>query len=203
MQQVFEFFQRRLSAPASQAQMPQQCMLNFNFVDDAPDFDPVENVIPFHKTHKATSRAHTVGRAEACVSASQLSRTPAESKNENLVYLQEELVQKQTQRQRTHTLFQNADRSQKVRATALLDASELIKHRNKAGAYQKNVARPATNKLFNRKVAQQLNERSNREELLAKVKNACEKVSNDALINAPRFHGYVAPERHRIQIKIG
>ncbi len=205
MQQVLQYFQRRSSAPSATAAPVPACdsqlrVLNFSFVDDAPVDN---NVIPF-------STPNTVGRTEACVSSSQLSAVGRDQGHgKNLVYLQEELCQKQARRQRTHVLFQDAQpapryRNSKIQATALLDASELIKNRTNTASYQKQIARPATNKLLNQKVAQQLNQRSSREELLNKVKDACHKVSSDALVSAPRFHGYaIAPSRQRIQIKIG
>lgn len=202
MQQVLQYFQRRSAAPAPAAPVPaynnQQHIFNFNFVDDAE----AANVVPF-------SSPNTVGRTEACVSSTQLSAVGmASGHSKNVVYLQEELCQKQARRQRTHVLFQDAQpapryRNHKIQATALLDASELIKNHANTASYQKQIARPATNKLFNQKVAQQLNERSSREELLNKVKDACQKVSSDSLVSAPRFNGYTMPSRHLIQIKIG
>lgn len=203
MQQVFQLFQRRSNASNPVKQVPahdlNQRIVNFSFVDDAP-IEPSENVVPFEAPRTV------VGRTEACVSAGQLSAV-GRGQGQNVVYLQEELCEKKARRQRTHVLFQGGDvqRSapRKIQATALLDASELIKHRSNTGAYQKQQVRPATNKLLNQKVAQQLNERSSREELLSKVKDACQKVASDALVSAPRFHGYAAPSRHRIQIKIG
>lgn len=202
MQQVFQLFQRRPAASAPVKQVPahdsSQRIVNFSFVDDTPS---EANVVAFEAPRT------TVGRTEACVSAGQLSAV-AQGQGQNVVYLQEELCEKKARRQRTHVLFQAGEvhrtaTRQKVHATALLDASELIKPRANTGAYQKQMVRPATNKLLNQKVAQQLNQRSSREELLNKVKDACQKVSSDALMSAPRFHGYTAPSRHRIQIKIG
>lgn len=206
MQQVFNFFQRRSAVPATPAMaVPADKtarIVNFNFVDDVEVSE--EKIVPF-----AASGNTVVGRTESCVSAGQLSAVGTDrGQSKNVVYLQEELCQKKARRQGTHVLFQGgtperrAARS-KIQATALLDASELIKHRSNTGAYQKQQVRPATNKLLNQKVAQQLNERSSREELLSKVKDACQKVASDALVSAPRFHGYAAPSRHRIQIKIG
>lgn len=203
MQQVFQLFQRRSNASNPVKQVPahdlNQRIVNFSFVDDVPT-EPSANVVPFEAPRTV------VGRTEACVSAGQLSAV-GRGQGQNVVYLQEELCEKKVRRQRTHVLFQGGDvqRSapRKIQATALLDASELIKHRSNTGAYQKQQVRPATNKLLNQKVAQQLNERSSREELLSKVKDACQKVASDALVSAPRFHGYAAPSRHRIQIKIG
>ena len=204
MQQVLQYFQRRSTAsPATAAPVPacdsQLRILNFSFVDEQTE----SNVVPF-------SPPNTVGRTEACVSSTQLSAVGRDQgQGKNLVYLQEELCQKQTRRQRTHVLFQDAQpapryRSRKVQATALLDDSELIKNRTNTASYQKQIVRPATNKLINQKVAQQLNQRSSREELLDKVRDACQKVSSDALVSAPRFHGYaMSPSRQRIQIKIG
>jgi hypothetical protein len=205
MQQVFQYFQRRSTAsPAAAAPVPacdsQLRIVNFSFVDE-PAVD--SNVVPF-------SAPNTVGRTEACVSSTQLSAVGrAQGQGKNLVYLQEELCQKQARRQRTHVLFQDAQpapryRNHKIQATALLDASELIKNRTNTASYQKQMVRPATNKLLNQKVAQQLNQRSSRDELLDKVRDACQKVSSDALVSAPRFHGYtMSPSRQRIQIKIG
>lgn len=203
MQQVLQYFQRRsTAAPAPMIPVPacdsQLRILNFNFVDDAE----AANIVPF-------SSPNTVGRTEACVSSTQLSAVGMDhGHSKNIVYLQEELCQKQARRQHTHILFQDAQpapryRSHKIQAGALLDASELIKHRTNTASYQKQIVRPATNKLFNQKIAQQLNQRSSREDLLNKVKDACQKVSSDALVSAPRFHGYTMPSRHRIQIKIG
>lgn len=203
MQQVFQLFQRRAHASHPAKQVPSHDVnpriVNFSFVDDTPAPAPA-NVVPFEAPRTV------VGRTEACVSAGQLSAV-GRGQGQNVVYLQEELCEKKARRQRTHVLFQGGDvertAPRKIQATALLDASELIKHRSNTNAYQKQHVRPATNKLLNQKVAQQLNQRSSREELLSKVKDACQKVASDALVTAPRFHGYTAPSRHRIQIKIG
>ncbi|PKL76366.1 MAG: hypothetical protein CVV27_10655, partial [Candidatus Melainabacteria bacterium HGW-Melainabacteria-1] len=151
-----------------------------------------------------------LGRPESCLSASQLSDASclddiARHGSDNVVYLQRDAREEARDPEAAPALARKSRRQQpKVRATALLDASELLNIRHgHTDAYTRFRPEQTASKQVSLEVLRRLGQRSSREELLEKIKDACDKVSAEALINSPGRRPATGPLRQTICIQIG
>lgn len=197
MQQVFDLFKMARSSerkPSRPAQPPR--MLSFDFVGDELFGEPAADIQPV---------SSCLGRTESCLSAAQLSDSHcleevAQHQSSNLVYLQRDARETEPAARRAR----RAKPGPKVRATAMLDASELLQLRQAPhDAYSRFRPEQTASKQVSLEVLRRLGERTSREELLEKIKDACDKVSAEALINAPGRRPATGPLRQTICIQIG
>lgn len=194
-------------APLKPQQQPAPelpAMFNFDFIGElAETNDQQEAHSPVH--------AYSLGRTEACMAQSLSSADCLQSDNNkasNLVYLQSDARTPQIREQ--HQIFKrevsrrSSRSAAKVRATGLLDASELIKAKKSVDhIYRKERAHnQVLPKEISIQMLRRLNQRDGEDELYDKVKSACKKVSAEALINGPS-HSKTGPLRQMIRIKIG
>lgn len=204
MQQVFELFDkwahRKRPAPRSLPAQPAR-LLNFDFIGDElfTEAEIPAELQPF---------SSCLGRTEACLSATQLSdaqclQEVAQHQSSNVVYLQRDARSSGTRELRPQLKSKKSSQP-KVRATAMLDASELLEMRAvSSSAYTRFQPEQTASKQVSLEVLRRLGQRSSREELLEKVKDACDKVSAEALINSPGRRPQTGPLRQTICIKIG
>ncbi len=178
-------------------------MLNFDFIGETLDNET--------QTSPHSAQAKTLGRTEACVAKSLSSAACLQSSNNkasNLVYLQSDArtpnVREEHQIFKRETSRRASRTAAKVRATGLLDASELIKAQKSVDhIYRKERAHnQVLPKEISLQMLRRLNQRDGEDELYNKVKSACQKVSAEALINGPS-HPKTGPLRQMIRIKIG
>ncbi len=208
MQQVLNILDRWAYKSVRQAvprPIESQRMLTFEFVGD----EPTDNHYSSQTEIQPVSSC--LGRTESCLSSAQLS--DAHCLNEvkthqssNVVYLQRDARSRTGLLHGEERQVRKARRSQspKVRATAMLDASELLAIRqSRTEAYSRFQPEQTVSKQVSLEVLRQLGKRSSREELLEKVKDACDKVSAEALINSPGRKPQTGPLRQTICIKIG
>lgn len=203
MQQVFELFdkwsQRKSGKPAV---LPRpERMLTFDFIGDEAFGEQTEDSLDLQAVSSC------LGRTESCLSSSQLSDSNcleevAQHQSTNLVYLQTDARLREAERE-TRPLPKRQYKHTKVRATAMLDASDLLHMRQRnTGSYSRFQPETAS-KQVSIEVLRRLGQRSSREEMLEKIKDACEKVSAEALINAPGRRPQTGPLRQTICIQIG
>lgn len=205
MQQVFELFDkwahRKPRQPALPAQPPR--LLSFDFIGDEA-FGEAEAAV---EVQPVTS---CLGRTESCLSATQLSDSHcleevAQHQSSNVVYLQQD-ARSNAEERGPRPLPKKARQYQnpKVRATAMFDASDLLALRQPGtGAYSRLRPEQTASKQVSLEVLRRLGQRSSREELLEKIKDACDKVSAEALINSPGRRPQTGPLRQTICIQIG
>lgn len=203
MQQVFQLLNHWVQPgpKAVEPRLPKQCLLTFDFVN-APTAPAVEP-----ETYAPTARS--LGRTESCLSSRNLSAAHCldqadQHQSSSVVYLQKDA--RATLGANEPVPFRKVRRyhNPKVRATAMLDASEVLEiGRPNMDAYSLKRSETVISKETSLELVRRLSKRSSHEELLEKVKDACEKVSVQALANSPARRGHTAPLRHSIQIKIG
>lgn len=205
MQQVFELFDKWAHRKSLKATLPAQPprLLNFDFVGDESFGEP-ETAAELHPISSC------LGRTESCLSSTQLSDSHcleevAQHQSSNVVYLQQDAraaAHQERAPRPTHKVrrYQNP----KVRATAMLDASDLLDLRQRSSAaYTRFQPEQTASKQVSLEVLRRLGQRSSREEMLEKIKDACEKVSAEALINSPGRRPQTGPLRQTICIQIG
>lgn len=205
MQNVFQLFDKWAHKTAAQKPRPQQAaLLSFDFVD----FDAPAEHDDFAAEAPPQVSSFSVGRTESCVSAHKLSASHCLEEGQlpkasNLVALHADARnhEEATESVDGVKLFRK-QRPDKVRATALLDASRLFDLRKNTDAFQRQRSL-AEHKDVSLEVLRQLNQRSHPDELLEKCRVACEKVSAEALINSPGRRPQTGPLRQTIRIKIG
>lgn len=202
MQNVFQLFDKWAHKTAAQKPRPQQAaLLSFDFVD----LDTSAENDAFVAEAPPQVSSFSVGRTESCVSAHKLSASHCLEEGQlpkasNLVALHAD-ARNQDEPVEGVKLFRK-QRPDKVRATALLDASRLFDLRKNTDAFQRQRSL-AEHKDVSLEVLRQLNQRSHPDELLEKCRVACEKVSAEALINSPGRRPQTGPLRQTIRIKIG
>lgn len=183
----------------------QPCMLSFDFVDEQPESDNAEWV--------SENFSGSLGRPAECISSRSLTDPHC---------LDEVQTHKETRLATLRTAISHGTTSDeidpaqrrkprkarptsKVQATALLEASELISIPGKYRS-REHLAPPALSGVAGKQVSidilRKLGERSSHEELLDKVRAACDKVHADALYG-PLHKNSHEPHRHSIRIKIG
>lgn len=182
-----------------------QRMLTFEFIGD-DSFGEAS-----HTPSQVQPVSSCLGRTEACLSSVQLSDAHCldevdSHQSNNVVYLQRDarsrtdLHDGEERQVRKVRRYQNP----KVRATAMLDASDLLSIRqSRQEAYSRFKPEQTASKQVSIEVLRQLGKRSSREEMLEKVKDACDKVSAEALINSPGRRPQTGPLRQSICIQIG
>lgn len=186
-----------LSLPAGQP-----CMLSFDFIDESPEQDK--------DTELGEHFSGSLGRTAECISSHSLMDPHC---------LEEISTHKETKIACLHRAISHGSTvddiqpfsqsrknylTPKVRASALLEASELItipkKYRSRE--WVKSAWGSAAGKQVSLEVLRKLGERSSQEELMEKVRAACQKVRADSLYGKPIYKSGVQ-RRHRIEIKIG
>lgn len=201
MQQVFttlldKWSQRNGRKSSLPAEAPR--MLTFDFVGD----EIAGEAAPLAEIHPISS---CLGRTESCLSSTQLSDAHcldevSQHQSSNVVYLQKDARTENDAPIRKARRYQN----NKVRATALLDSSDIVEMRkHNSGAYSRFQPEHTASKQVSLEVLRKLGQRSSREELLEKIKDACDKVSAEALINSPGRRPQTGPLRQTICIQIG
>jgi hypothetical protein len=208
MQQVFNLFEkwagRQSQKPAVPAQSPR--MLSFDFVGEEPAAEPA--LPAYEASADNLSIGSCLGRAESCLSVAQLSDAHCldnveTHQSSNVVYLQKDARQEQAIASPTRKA-RRPQQQTKVRATAMLDASELLEMRkHNSGAYSRISPEQSASKQVSLEVLRKLGQRSSREEMLEKIKDVCDKVSAEALINSPGRRPQTGPLRQTICIQIG
>lgn len=207
MSQVLHFFDKWTRSSASRAAQPasvsrpappQPKLLSFDFVGE---LDAAADTLPVRDSFQSA-----IGRPAACVSShSFVAADVNEAQTSNLTYLQRDARQSEDDSEAQTALFKKASRASrpKVRSTALLDASELIQLRaigtDAYSSQRPEVASKAVSLENLRKLS--LDEADDAK--LERVRQICEKVSAEALINSPHRRVPTAPLRHSIKIKIG
>jgi len=211
MSQVLNFFDKwsrsaasARSKAADTAIQQQPKLLTLEFVGDMFAEEATA------QTQDSFSSVSVVGRAGACVSSHNLvsheclPETPS-SQSSQLSYLQQDARQVNASEQDS-PLFKKrpAKPRQKIRGTALLDASELIEIRSVGlDAYSNQRPETAVGKDVSLEVLRKLRSNDGEDDRLDRVRKICEKVSAEALINSPSRRPQTAPLRHSIKIKIG
>lgn len=203
MQQVFQLLNHWTQpVPRTvESRLPTHCLLSFDFVNTP--------AAPAADTETYTPSTRSLGRTESCLSSRNLSAAhcldeAAQHQSSSVVYLQKDA--RATLGADEPVPFRKVRRyhNPKVRATAMLDASQVLEiGRPNMDAYSLKRSETVISKETSLEVVRRLSKRSSHEELLEKVKDACEKVSVQALANSPARRGHTAPLRHSIQIKIG
>lgn len=198
MNQVFDFLDkitqaRRPQRPQAQPQRPGvDTMLKFDFVDEAESDN--------------SAQSFSLGQALSCASSHNLAKHLEQrsfSPKENVTYLQRDARGSDYEEQK-NGLFRRKQQAPKIRATALLDASELIRpSQEDSAAYHRKRPQHAQSKQVSLELLRKLGQRSSQDEMLETVRQACEKVSAEALINSPQRRPHTGPLRHSIHIKIG
>lgn len=206
MSQVLNFFDKWTRSSSTKASQPVKAdrlpaeskLLTFAFVDE-----PEENtVIPSPQDRFQSA----IGRPTACITShSFVSADVNEAQSRNLTYLQRD-ARHETEEHADTQLFVKKSRAAgrtKVQATALLDASELIQLRAlRTDSYSSQ--RPvAATKALSLENLRKLNTDDSETAKLERVRQICEKVSAEALINSPNRRMPTGPLRHSIKIKIG
>lgn len=205
MSQVLHFFDKWTRSSASCAAQPaapsspaplQPKLLTFEFVGELEETPS--------STSTRDSFQSTIGRAAACVTShSFVAGDVNQAQSSNLTYLQRDARQDQAETASHTELFKSAARRPKVRSTALLDASELIQLRG-VGTDAYSSQRPeVNNKAISLENLRKLSADESDDAKLERVRQICEKVSAEALINSPSRRIPTAPLRHSIKIKIG
>lgn len=200
MQQVFDFIEKWAQRGQTKPAIPAQAsrMLTFDFVGE--DLN-TESELPF----EIAPASSCLGRTESCLSSTQLSDSHCldeidTHQSSNLVYLQHDVRESEASKVRKARRYNNP----KVRATAMLDSSDLIEMRqHRHDNYSRFRAEHTASKQVSLEVLRKLGQRSSREELLEKIKDACDKVSAEALINSPGRRPQTGPLRQTICIQIG
>ncbi|MBF2052873.1 MAG: hypothetical protein IGS03_05325 [Candidatus Sericytochromatia bacterium] len=205
MSQVLHFFDKWTRSSSSRTAPPASVsrptpthpkLLTFDFVGE---LDDVAETTPVRDSFQST-----IGRPAACVSShSFVAADVNEARSSNLTYLQRDARQSEDETASDTDLFKRSSRRPKVRSTALLDASELIQLRaigtDAYSSQQPEVASKAISIENLRKTCSDESEDAK----LDRVRQICEKVSAEALINSPHRRVPTAPLRHSIKIKIG
>ncbi|MGE3726142.1 MAG: hypothetical protein AB7I41_11370 [Candidatus Sericytochromatia bacterium] len=182
----------------------QPCMLSFDFVEEQPESENAEWV--------SENFSGSLGRTGECISSRSLTDPHC---------LDEVDTHKEARLATLHTAISHGTTSDeidpakrrkprkarptsKVQATALLEASELIsipgKYRSRE--HLAPAMTGAAGKQVSLDILRKLGERSSSDELLDKVRTACDKVHADALYG-PLHKNSHEPLRHTIRIKIG
>lgn len=204
---IEQFGKSRLPSRTGPLTLPagQPCMLSFDFIDESPEQEVSEEL--------AEHFSGSLGRTAECISSRSLTdphclEEISIHKEARISSLHRAISHGSTAEEIAPSHRKNTCKNrpvQKVRASALLEASELIaipsKYRSREHVEPAWVS--TTGKQLSLDLLRKLGERSNHEELLEKVRVACEKVRADALYNQPIKMEPGVKRRHRIQIKIG
>ncbi|PIQ26021.1 hypothetical protein COW36_02560 [bacterium (Candidatus Blackallbacteria) CG17_big_fil_post_rev_8_21_14_2_50_48_46] len=205
--QMIEQFGKPRTSRTGPLTMPagQPCMLSFDFVEEQPEIESAELI--------SENFSGSLGRTAECISSRSLIDPHC---------LEEVTSHKETRITSLHQAISHGSTSDeidparrrkprkarpvaKVQASALLEASELIsipgKYRSREHLEPALVS--AAGKQVSLDILRKLGERSSQDELLEKVKVACEKVQADALYGPSLRREVTLPQRHKIRIKIG
>lgn len=192
---------RQIQTPASVIPAGQPCMLSFDFIEAGVETEAFSE-----------NFTGSLGRTEACISAVSLTAPQCLSeisthKETQVAQLPQALGHGSTAEQpgpRSRSHQQSAPVT-KIRASALLEASELISIPSKYRAREH--AEPAVcmsaGKQIGLDLLRKTGESTSEHDLLAKVRHACEKIQADALYGQPVRTLASHHRRHKIQIKIG
>ena len=199
---LIEQLSKPRQAQTSAAVIPagQPCMLSFDFIEAAGETEVLcENF------------SGSMGRTEACISALSLTAPQCLSEvsthKETQVTLLPQAIGHGSTAEQPDPIKKSQRQAApvtKIRASALLEASELISIPGKYRAREH--AEPAicasAGKQIGIDLLRKTGDSSSEHDLLDKVRNACEKIQADALYGQP-VKALAHHRRHKIQIKIG